>query len=498
MWVPCDFSKRYDGFVPCRQDLSNHLAEDYAATMRWCDFTAPEASVPELVDVDARAAPAFSKPPLRKASSNSSSTESGPNIRLAFLLTVYTDHPHVRRLLHLLYSPRHYYLLHIDPAGSSAKFNKLMEMEIAANYSQHNNVFISRDVPIVYGASTATMVLTKAMAWFLRRATGWDYIVSLTGSDYPTMPLRRLEWILALQEPPMPFLMAWSSLTTRHAFRLQKTHPVFESDPYLVKSIDAMYVDRGRPMGMTQMEYRSNNFGPPLFCHGQQSFYHLNNRINKSSSGRLDTQWLFPRGAAGRALSYDWDKAPPAADRVYRIWKKSDPATTGIYDLDSVRYIVESEEGRKYWHFFKHMLLASEEHYYISLFYNWNRTALFVQSVNAEMVWNTWTLGQDSPGHGFQTHTHFLAPAQLDIIKGFSKRGMMFARKFNTKKSLALLDSIDSYIHSNASTEAGLYWPGFYPIDIHSAGPQWKAKLKNKAAMAEIRNVSRWINRILG
>ncbi len=39
----------------------------------------------------------------------------------------------------------------------------------------------------------------------------------------------------------------------------------------------------------------------------------------------------------------------------------------GAYDRMSVDYIVNSLEGKKYWHFFKHMLLGSEEHYYVSM-----------------------------------------------------------------------------------------------------------------------------------
>ena len=58
-----------------------------------------------------------------------------------------------------------------------------------------------------------------------------------------------------------------------------------------------------------------------------------------------------------------------------------------------MEYIVDSEEGRKYWHFFKHMLLGSEEHYYVSLLYNWPRTTRFIQTLSAQSVWNTWTLG---------------------------------------------------------------------------------------------------------
>jgi hypothetical protein len=31
------------------------------------------------------------------------------------------------------------------------------------------------------------------------------------------------------------------------------------------------------------------------------------------------------------------------------------------------------------------MLLGSEEHYYVSLLYNWERTKMFVQSLSAEV-----------------------------------------------------------------------------------------------------------------
>ena len=116
----------------------------------------------------------------------------------------------------------------------------------------------------------------------------------------------------------------------------------------------------------------------------------------------------------------------------------------GAYDRLSVDYIINSLEGRKYYHFFKHMLLGSEEHYYVSLLYNWPRTKAFVQTLSAQTVWNTWELGLWEQTEGFQTHTHFLTLNEWDILSGFSKRGMMFARKFSTKKTAALLDRIDT------------------------------------------------------
>jgi hypothetical protein len=210
--------------------------------------------------------------------------------------------------------------------------------------------------------------------------------------------------------------------------------------------LQAVTDERGKVLGAVPMEFRSNNFGPPLFCNNRSSFVHLDNRHNKSGAV-FDSQWLFPRDTfRGRGRAYAEENpafTTPSFDGHWRVWKKSDPATTGAYDKETVEYIVNSLEGRKYYHFFKHMLLGSEEHYYISLLYNWQRTKAFVQSLSAQIVWNTWELGLWEQSEGFQTHTHFLSMNEWDIVAGFAKRGMMFGRKFSTTKTAALLDEID-------------------------------------------------------
>jgi len=164
------------------------------------------------------------------------------------------------------------------------------------------------------------------------------------------MPLDRFEKILYTQKlkGAMPFVMAWTPGTSTHIFRLEKTHPMFEDDELLHLSISTVTLERGKllgeglvpgslslvpsfsppgalalrfplvcgtlcpvapslihhaspfpflpslicpPSGAVPMEYRSNNFGPPLFCNNQKTFYHLDNRQNKS--GRVhDTMWL--------------------------------------------------------------------------------------------------------------------------------------------------------------------------------------------------------------
>lgn len=70
------------------------------------------------------------------------------------------------------------------------------------------NVYISRDVPIIYPASSATITIVRSMAWYLEHIKNWDYVVVLTGQDYPLMPLSRMEAILGYQSPPMPFLVS--------------------------------------------------------------------------------------------------------------------------------------------------------------------------------------------------------------------------------------------------------------------------------------------------
>ena len=115
-------------------------------------------------------------------------------MRIAFFFIVHTDVEMTTRLLDRLYNQKHYYLIHIDPAGSSAEYEAGMR-EVAA---KRPNVFIVKDVIIVYGASTVTMLLTKAMAWFNQYAKGWDYMVPMTGSDYPLVPLPQIEKILVI------------------------------------------------------------------------------------------------------------------------------------------------------------------------------------------------------------------------------------------------------------------------------------------------------------
>ena len=74
---------------------------------------------------------AFQRPPLGAG-----------RARLAFFLTVYTDARAVQRLLMRVYSPDHYYLLHVDAADGSESFEDALRKMCA----KYDNVFLAKDV----------------------------------------------------------------------------------------------------------------------------------------------------------------------------------------------------------------------------------------------------------------------------------------------------------------------------------------------------------------
>jgi hypothetical protein len=207
-------------------------------------------------------------------------------------------------------------------------------------------------------------------------------------------------------------------------------------------------------------------------------------------SGILDDikSTLFGKGEGGDAYAYSRPRQHAAdynnphgiyysnIDAHHRTWAKSDPGTTGAYDRTTVEQLIHTEEGKKYFHFFKDMLLGSEEHYYISYLFNNPRTSKFVRSLSAQSVWNTWKFGTwDTGMGGFKTHTHFLLAKNMPVLRGLSKRGVLFARKLSQKKTAEMLDLLDAFIDAEDSPQ-GRDWPGFLPTAEEAAGEREKEK----------------------
>ncbi len=149
-------------------------------------------------------------------------------------------------------------------------------------------------------------------------------------------------------------------------------------------------------------------------------------------------------------------------DGVYRMFMKSDPATSSVLDRKSVEYAINSEEGIKYYHFFKYMLLPSEEHHLASLFGNWYHTQNFVRMLPSINIYNTFIEGSLKPNGTARTktdkslHASYLRMHDLEMIKGLSEAGVFFARKFTSNQN-NILDVIDSDLLNNSSFPHAAY-----------------------------------------
>lgn len=251
------------------------------------------------------------------------------------------------------------------------------------------------------------------------------------------------------------------------------------------------------------MESRTSNFGIPLTCNNGRGWYRMNPRrpVLPNSPQTFDTQSLFSKDVTKGPLKLygvtwhnekDTHRYNQSNDGVFRRWVKSDPMFTGAYDRDTVVYILKSEEGLKYYNFFSRFLMGSEEHYFASLLYNYNRTRGFVSSLRAQTQFNTWRLGIYLPiTDGFKMHTHYLNYSDIGALRGMSKRGVFFARKFcswipDNVETLDMIDEqllgincdVDQYCNKpkhnlipstvtyNLTSEAGRFWPGYIKGDF--------------------------------
>jgi len=491
----CDRSVSFSPFYPCKEQLVAALVEEYAAAAQWCEYSSDYAAVPPLSSVSIAATRAFQKQSEKST------------VCFAFFIIFRSDADMLVRLFKKVYSPRHYYLIHTDHTtnGGVRLEDELKVRDLATN---RLNVHLTSQANRFGDAC----LLTQAMAWFVRHSTGWDYFVSLTGQEYLLMSLTAMEEMVYNQKrkQPMPYVMVWSTeLTERITAALAKDKK-YERDATLFRAVDRILKTR-RP-GASR-PYYVTSFTPVVQCHEHSFVYRFENRrVLKPRAGdavtgvgqmgrvggnssidngagaggtgratvramnslgemggtaRTHTQWLFSNALYGGKLSgsaamyKDPALSTPPPDGVRRVWVRSDPATTALYDRESVEYIVNSDEGRKYYHFFKYAPQTAEEHYFASLLYNWARTSSFVSSASAQASWFAWNSSVYTPEDASLTRSSMikrhpvLTEEHIDVISGLSKLGVFFCGKVHSKISEKILNHIDRSIINNKAFKPG-------------------------------------------
>ncbi|PIO73343.1 Core-2/I-Branching enzyme, partial [Teladorsagia circumcincta] len=128
---------------------------------------------------------------MPKAIFETSSDIGSKRPRILFLLQLNgRNERQVKRLLKALYSPFHYYYIHVD------KRQLYMLTEMKAVAAKLSNVFVAPDAhsTIWGGASLLTMVqdtIRRSIA--IPSLSDWDYLINLSESDFPVMTLNEFE-----------------------------------------------------------------------------------------------------------------------------------------------------------------------------------------------------------------------------------------------------------------------------------------------------------------
>uniref|UniRef100_A0A0P6K152 protein xylosyltransferase n=1 Tax=Aedes aegypti TaxID=7159 RepID=A0A0P6K152_AEDAE len=111
-------------------------------------------------------------------------------VRIVFLLTLNGRAlRQVNRLLKTLYSPRHYYFIHID-SRQEYLYRELLKLE------QHfPNIRLSRNRwSTIWGGASLLQMLLGSMEYLLKETPSWrwDFVLNLSESDFPVKALDKL------------------------------------------------------------------------------------------------------------------------------------------------------------------------------------------------------------------------------------------------------------------------------------------------------------------
>lgn len=280
--VACYNTHHIDPFTPCIQDIHAALVEDYAWSKGWCEASHSAAAIPTLTVEIPSVGPSLwntELPLYTMKKKKQSKVVTSDEIKLAFFMTVYKEPELVLRILNRLYSPRHLYIVHVD-----ASFPYVLT-ELRSSVAQiGTNIHVVSVLHVVYMASSASRLIAQAMMFFLKlRQSGvyfWHYFVACTGSDYPLLPLTKIEQILAARVPHMPSVMNWSPITWKHAYTQAKQ----SAESSFVR--DTINLLERRGSNSPAARRATEQFGVPLTCEGQKSYVRLNARIQAPVPGK--------------------------------------------------------------------------------------------------------------------------------------------------------------------------------------------------------------------
>lgn len=110
-------------------------------------------------------------------------------MRLSFLLLAHKAPAQLERLLHAIYRPQHWYYVHVDRKATAETH------ATAKRLGALSNVTVLPSRRCVWAGFSVVAATLGGMRAALDRP--WDYLINLSGQDYPIAPVEALERFLA-------------------------------------------------------------------------------------------------------------------------------------------------------------------------------------------------------------------------------------------------------------------------------------------------------------
>ncbi|KAK6107657.1 Core-2/I-Branching enzyme family protein [Brugia pahangi] len=126
--------------------------------------------------------------------------DSVPNVQILFLLQLNGRNiRQVNRLFRIIYSPKHYYIIHVD-SRQQYMFEGMKELVATVQKAGYKNVYLmeKRYATIWAGAALLSMILeVLKTALYTLNWNSWDFMLNLSESNFPILSMVELEFHLA-------------------------------------------------------------------------------------------------------------------------------------------------------------------------------------------------------------------------------------------------------------------------------------------------------------
>jgi hypothetical protein len=109
-------------------------------------------------------------------------------MKIAYLITAYNNPAHLERLLRAIVTPRSAAYVHIDAKFDLAPFARIRLDRVH---------FVKPRIAVYWGEFTMVEAVLRLMESALSSAQRFDYLVLISGTDYPIRPIEEFEAFLA-------------------------------------------------------------------------------------------------------------------------------------------------------------------------------------------------------------------------------------------------------------------------------------------------------------